>query len=34
MTRGQFNKTFTSVIYSVSIVSEVENSSYTCKLQA
>ena len=34
LARGQFNKTFTHVIYkvSVAIVLESENNSYTCKL--
>ena len=34
LARGQFNKTFTHVIYkvSVAIVLEPENNSYTCKL--
>ena len=33
--RGEFNKTFTSVIYSVhvAIVLESENKSFTCKLR-
>ena len=31
LSRGQFNETFTSVIKSEAIVSEVENRSYTCK---
>ena len=30
--RGQFNKTFTRVTYSVAIVLESENNSYTFKL--
>ena len=34
LARGQFNKTFTGVIYkvSVAIVLDSENNSYTCKL--
>ena len=31
MIRGQFNKKITSVVYSVAIVFNSENNSYTCK---